>query len=41
MYYKQIETDREEARLRNERLRKDAAERLAKNAAWNKQNKSK
>jgi hypothetical protein len=41
MYFKHIETDKEAARLKNEGLKKDAAARLAKNAAWNKLNKSK
>lgn len=41
MYFRDIETDAAAAFRKNTQLRKDAAERLKKNAAWNKANKSK
>ena len=36
-----IEKNRAEAKQKNEDLKRQAADRLAKNAAWNKQNKPK
>ncbi len=41
MYHKERESDKEVARQYNENQKKNAAERLARNAAWNKKNKSK
>lgn len=41
MYNKDLETDREAKHQHDQNLKKAASERLARNAAWNKKNKSK
>ncbi len=40
MYNKQLESDREAKRQHDENLKKAAAERLARNAKWNKSHKT-
>lgn len=39
MYFRELETNAAAAARHNANLKKDAAQRLAKNAAWNKQHK--
>lgn len=41
MYVKELETDRDAKLAHDNNLKKSAAERLARNAAWNKANKPK
>ena len=40
MYYKDLETDAKAMQTHNSNQKRNAQERLAKNAAWNKQHKS-
>ena len=41
MYNRELETDAAAKQLHDDNLKKAAAERLAKNAKWNKENKKK
>ena len=40
MYYKDLETDAKAMQTHNSNQKRNAQERLAKNAAWNKQHKN-